>query len=109
ESLEGLRIRVRHDAVLDLLDRVPQAITERKVAVDHVVDERPEQVIGSATQDRGETGPQRVDRARIPRRIVDGQQEALAEDDVDLGWLVAGRLEGKDHDVDQVVGYLDLR
>ena len=47
--------------------------------------------------------------ARVPAGLVDGQQEARAEDDVEFGGghlLVVREME--EHDVDEPVGRLDL-
>ena len=97
-------------SVLDVLDRVAQQVQEREVAVDDRVDQRPEEVIGTARQHGRESAAQGRHRARVPPRPVDGQQEPLAEDDVDLGALgVIVVLEREDHDVDELVGDLDLR
>ena len=85
--LQRLGPGVRDDVLLDVLDRVAEQVEEREVAVDDRVDQRPEQVVGPAGEHRREAAAQGGHRARVPLGTVDGQQEPLAEDDVDLGPL----------------------
>ena len=110
QLLDRVRGRLADDLVLDVVDGVADPVGEREVAVDQVVGDRPQQVVGPVLEDRLHAAGKVVPRPRVPVDVVDGQQEALAEHDVELG--------GDDHvavaeveqdDMDDAIGRLDLR
>ena len=72
------------DRVLDVVDGIAESVGEREVAVDDVVADRPQQVVRAMGEDGGHAGAQVMRRARVPARVVDGEQEPEAEHDVDL-------------------------
>ena len=109
QLLDGVRGRLADHLVLDVVDGVADPVGEREVAVDQVVGDRPQQVVRPVLEDRRQAAGQVVPRPRVPVDVVDGQQEALAEHDVELGGdddvAVA---EVEQDDVDDAIGRLDL-
>ena len=111
QPLERLRVALLDDRVLDEVDLVAELVHEREVAVDQVVAQRPQEVIGAAGQDRRQpVAAEVVGRPRVPRGGVGRQQEPLAEDHVDLARHDRVAVDEREHhDVDAVRGDLDLR
>ena len=108
--LDGVRGRLANDLVLDVVDGVADPVREREVAVDQVVRDRPQEVVRPVGQDGRHAIRQVMTGPRVPVDVVDGQQEALAEDDVELrrhDRVAIAQVE--QHDVDDPVGRLDLR
>ena len=52
QLLDGVRGRLADDLVLDVVDGVADPVREREVAVDQVVGDRPQQVVGPVLEDR---------------------------------------------------------
>ena len=106
---ERVAVRSFHDRVLEGVDRILEPVGEREVGVHDLVADRPQQVVRSGPHEAGESIPKMRPASRIPGSRMARQQEPVADDQVDLVRLEVGRIiEREEHDVDDIVGCLEL-
>ena len=110
DASQRFAIRPLHHGILQGIDRILEPVGEREVGIDDLVADGPQQMVRPGPHDSGDAAPKMRAASRVPGGRMAGKQEPVADHQVDLVRLKVGRIiECEQHDVDEIVGRLQLR